>query len=481
MRDRRRSQTSDRIYCMTTFMNTKRLMVQVLSCCFVFAGISSSSLFAADTKPNIIFVMADDLGYGDLGCFGQKQILTPNIDQLAATGLRFTHCYAGSPVCAPSRSVLMTGKHTGHTTVRGNFGVGGVKGLGGGKGRVPLNAEDVTVAEVLKKLGYVTGITGKWGLGEPGTTGLPNDQGFDEWFGYLNQRRAHTYYPTFVWLNRDKFPLPGNTGGKKTQYTHDLCTDFALKFLDKHAGKDQPFFLYLPYTVPHSKYEIPTVAPYDDKPWKKDAKVHAAMVTRLDRDLGRIIELLTKKGVRKDTVIFFCSDNGAAERWEGVFDSSGSLRGRKRDMYEGGIRTPMIVNWPGKIKANQVSDLPWMFADVLPTLAELAGGDAGKAHVPGDVDGVSVAKTILGKPQDLGDRFLYWEFFERGYQQAIRWGKWKAIRSKPGAKLELYDLETDEGETQNIAAKHPMVVARIEAYLKSARTESTSWPVKRKS
>jgi arylsulfatase A-like enzyme len=251
---------------------------------------------ALGDRPNIIFIMADDLGYGDLGCYGQKVICTPRIDKLAEQGTQFTQVYAGSPVCAPSRSVLMTGQHTGHTTVRGNFGRGGVQGLGGGSGRVPLKAEDVTVAEILKQAGYVTGITGKWGLGEPSTDGTPNKQGFDEWFGYLNQRRAHTYYPDFIWHNEENYPLPSNQGGKQEQYTHDLFTDFALKFIDEHADPagDKPFFLYLAYTIPHSKYEIPSTDPYSDRDWEQDEKVHAAMVTRMDHDVGRIMALVQR-------------------------------------------------------------------------------------------------------------------------------------------------------------------------------------------
>jgi arylsulfatase A-like enzyme len=420
-------------------------------------------------KPNIIFIMADDLGYGDLGCYGQKVIRTPHIDRLAAEGMRFTQCYAGSTVCAPSRSVLMTGQHTGHTRVRGNFGkVGGV----GPQRRVPLAKEDVTVAEVLKRAGYVTGITGKWGLGEPGTTGIPNRQGFDEWLGYLNQRNAHSYYPPYLWRNEEKQILEGNRKGKKGQYTHDMFTEFALSFIRENAKK--PFFLYLACTIPHAKYEIPSVAPYEGMGWKKDEKVHAAMVTRLDKDVGRIMALLKDRDIDEKTVVFFCSDNGAAKRWGGRFDSSGPLRGAKRDMYEGGIRTPMIARYPGKVAAGSESDLAWYFPDVLPTLAELAGAKA----LPKHMDGVSVVPTLLGRKQDLADRFLYWEFFERGFQQAVRWRDWKAVRLAPGKPLELYDLAGDPSEKRNVAPAHADVVAKIEAYLKTARTKSPSWPLK---
>jgi arylsulfatase A-like enzyme len=432
------------------------------------------TLSAAETiaKPNIIFVMADDLGYGDLGCYGQQVIKTPHIDQLATGGLRFTQCYAGSTVCAPSRSVLMTGKHTGHTTVRGNFGTGGVQGLGGGKGRVPLRKQDVTVAEVLKQAGYVTGMTGKWGLGEPNTSGQPNSQGFDEWFGYLNQRRAHTYYPTYIWRNRQRVDLDGNRDGNQTQYTHDMFANFALEFIRENQAR--PFFLYVPFCLPHSRYEIPSTDPYSEMPWTENEKVHAAMVTRMDSDVGRITALLEELEIDQNTLVFFCSDNGAANRWKRRFDSSGSLRGKKRDMYEGGIRTPMITHWPGHIKAGTESDLPWYFADVLPTLADLANVDP-----PAEIDGVSVLPTILGKQQKLDKRFLYWEYFEKGFQQAVRWGDWKTVTGKPGQKMELYDLANDIGETEDVASQHPDVVARIEAYLKTARTESKEFPTNR--
>ena len=435
----------------------------------LFQACSNSDESAAPSKPNIIFIMADDMGYGDLGSFGQQVIQTPHLDKMATEGLKFTQVYAGSPVCAPSRSVLMTGLHTGHTTVRGNFGKFGVVGLAGGKGRVPLFSEDITVAEVLKEVGYVTGMSGKWGLGEPDTTGEPNEQGWDEWFGYLNQRRAHSYFPEFLWKNKERIEYPKNLDGKKGTYAHDLFTDFALDFVQRH--KDEPFFLYLPYTVPHSRYEIPDTAPYTDRAWTDDEKVHAAMITRLDRDMGRLFESLKDLEIDEETIVFFCSDNGAAERWEGRFDSSGKLRGRKRDVYEGGIRTPMIVRWPGRVAAGETNDFPWYFADVLPTLADLAGVDS-----PTGLDGMSVVPSIFGKPQS-NDRFMYWEFFESGFQQAVRWKDWKVVKMQPDLPLELYDLSKDESETTNIASQHPEIIATFETYLATARTESENWPV----
>lgn len=457
----------------------KKIIFRIVSAVIastLFFSVSSASGMSAPSdapakKPNIIFIMADDLGYGDLGCYGQKLIQTPNIDRMAKEGMRFTQCYAGSTVCAPSRSVLMTGQHTGHTTVRGNIGIGGVKGVAGTDGRVPLKAEDITLAEVLKQAGYTTGMTGKWGLGEPGTTGEPNDQGFDAWFGYLNQKRAHTYYPTFIWRNKEKVMLDGNKEEPKTDYTHDLFTGFALDFIrDNHT---KPFFLYIPYCLPHAKLEIPSIEPYADKPWSEDEKTFAAMVTLLDRDTGRILDLLKELGIDEETIVLFCSDNGADIRWEGRFDSSGPLRGRKRDLYEGGIRAPMIVRWPGRIAPDTESDLAWYFPDVLPTAADIAG-----VTPPEEIDGISILPTLLGNKQDLSDRFLYWEFHEKGYQQAVRVGDWKAVRLAPESELELYDLPSDPGEEHNVAADHPDVIARIEAYLKTARTPSTAWPVK---
>ena len=444
------------------------------------AGVALSSAFASNTvaedkrsdKPNIIFIMADDLGYNDLGCYGQEKIQTQNIDKIAAEGIRFTQCYTGSTVCAPSRSVLMTGQHTGHTRVRGNTGkMGGVLVLDNGppQRRVPLEPEDVTVAEVLKQAGYATGITGKWGLAEPETAAVPNRKGFDEWFGYLNQRRAHTYYPPYLWRNEEKVIYEENKDDQRGQYSHDLFTEFALDFAREH--KDEPFFLYLPYTVPHARYEIPSTEPYTNEPWPEDAKVHAAMITRMDRDVGRIMALLKETGIDDQTIVFLCSDNGAARFWEGIFDSSGPLHGKKGDLYEGGIRTPMIVRWPGQIPAGVVSDVAWYFADFLPTAAELVG-----VKPPSNIDGVSVLPTLLGKNQNLESRFLYWEHFGGGFQQAVRVGNWKAVRAGLDKPLELFDLAADLGEKHNVAAQQPDVVRKIESYLETARTDSECWP-----
>ena len=429
----------------------------------------------APRRPNIIFILADDLGYGDLGCYGQKQVRTPRLDRMAAEGMRFTQSYAGSTVCAPSRCVLMTGLHTGHCLVRAN-------------GRVPLRPEDVTVAKVLKEAGCATGLVGKWGLGDEGSTGLPTRQGFDGFFGYLSQTHAHNYYPPFLLRDERRVPLrnvmpAGRDGGpgvavKKVEYSHDLLTAEAIRFVE--GNKDRPFFLYLAYTVPHANneagrngMEVPDYGPYAEKPWPEAQKGHAAMIGRLDRDVGQLLDRLKALGLDGETVVFFSSDNGPHREGgadPAFFDSNGPLRGIKRDLYEGGIRVPMIVRWPGKVKPGGVSDHVGYFADFLPTAAELAGVDG-----PAGLDGISVAPTLLGRPQRAHEA-LYWEF--RG-SQAVRMGRFKTVRKRLDGPIELYDLEKDVGEGQDVAAQQPAVVERIRGYLAAARTESEHWPLVR--
>jgi len=447
-------------------------------CCLVTPSRAAADTRPRAPRPNIIFILADDLGYGDLGCYGQKQIQTPVLDRLAADGMRFTQCYAGSTVCAPSRCCLMTGLHTGHARVRGND-------------RIPLRPQDVTVAEVLKAAGYATGLVGKWGLGEPGTTGVPNRKGFDEFFGYLNQRHAHNSYPEFLWKNEQKYPLEGNVekngvSSRRAQYSNDLFTREALSFIDRHSKG--PFFLYLSYTVPHANnergaaegngIEVPSDAPYSDRPWPAAQKNYAATITRMDADIGRILKRLAELGIDDHTIVFFSSDNGPHKEGGAdptFFRSAGPLRGIKRDLYEGGIRVPMIVRWPVHVKAGAVSDQVWAFWDFLPTAAELAG-----AKPPPKIDGISMAPTLLGekaagRPQ-RDHAFLYWEFHEGGFKQAVRMGDWKAVRLGPDQPLELYDLKSDIGETHDVAAQHPDVVAKMETCLKDGRTESPHWP-----
>ena len=434
-------------------------------------------------KPNIIFIMADDLGYGDLGCYGQAQIKTPHIDRLAAQGMRFTDHYAGSTVCAPSRCSLMTGLHTGHTYVRGNREIKPM-------GQLPLLPDTVTMPKVLKEAGYTTALIGKWGLGGPGSSGIPNKQGFDTFFGYLCQRHAHNYYPEYLFRNEERVPLPGNkianpredgagVAVERGQYSHDMIAEEALQFIE--TNKDRPFFLYLAVTIPHANneagrkgMEVPEYGIYEDKDWPEPQKGHAAMISRLDRDLGRIMETLRKSGIDKKTLVLFTSDNGP-HREGGAnpefFDSNGPLRGNKRDLYEGGIRVPLIARWPGKVKPGTVSHHISAFWDFLPTFAELAGVE----HLP-SIDGISMLPTLMGKPaKQKQHEFLYWEFHERGSKQAVRMGDWKAVRFGVNGKLELYNLKEDIGEEHNTAEHHPDIVAKIESYFKTARTDSQFW------
>ncbi|MHC4351777.1 MAG: arylsulfatase [Planctomycetota bacterium] len=467
---------------------TRREFIKMMGLAAASAGASSllagSATASSARRPNIIFILADDLGYGDLGCYGQKTIKTPNIDKLAEEGMKFTDHYAGSTVCAPSRCCLMTGLHTGHAIVRAN-------------GNVPLRPSDVTVAELLKKTGYTTGIIGKWGLGEPETTGIPNKQGFDYWFGYLNQRHAHNYYPSYLWRNEEKYELPnevnhviggrdrtpGGVATKRVQYSHDLFAAEALRFVERN--KDRSFFLYLPFTIPHANneagnkgMEIPSFGQYADRDWPEPQKGHAAMITRMDGDIGKLMALLKRLDIDKNTIVMFSSDNGPHKEGgadPAFFNSSGPLRGYKRALYEGGIRVPMIARWPGKIEAGSKSNHISAFWDLLPTCCELAGSD-----IPDDIDGISMVPTFLSRRrQQKKHEALYWEFHEQGKKQAVRMGKWKGIRlnvaKKPDGPIELYDLKNDIGEKNNVADRNPEIAVKIGKYMKAARTPSEHW------
>ncbi len=436
----------------------------------------SSRLKAATTRPpNIVFVMADDLGYAHLGCYGQSKIRTPNLDQMAAEGMRFTDVYAGCCVCAPSRSVLMTGLHGGHTPIRGN------------SGGIALEPSDVTVAEVLKQAGYVTGLFGKWGLGEHGTTGVPYRQGFDEFFGYLHQIHAHFYYPDYLWLGEKRYELPGNRDGGRRQYTHDEIVTKAIDFMRRQ--QDQPFFLYVPFAVPHYELLVPdeslqeyagqfpetpytgrrrkTGYPHDYAKQAMPKAATAAIITHMDRSVGKILSTLKELDLDEQTIVFFTSDNGATPGPSdpAFFEACGPLRGTKATLYEGGLRVPMIVRWPGQVAAGAVNELAWSFADVMPTLTDLAGVAA-----PSGIDGLSVRPTLLGQSNEqIEHEFLYWEF---AGGQAARSGQWKAIRSKGAdAELALYDLANDIGESRDVSDKHPAVVARLNKVLDEAHTE----------
>ena len=445
-------------------MNRRRFLKSVGAGAAVLAMPGRPAAAAAKERPNIVFVIVDDMGYHDLGCYGSKTIQTPHIDRMAAEGMRFTDAYSGATVCAPARSTLMTGYHMGHTSVRGN------------SGGIPLLAEDVTVAEVLRAAGYATGGFGKWGLGDVGTAGVPEKQGFDVFFGYYHQVHAHSYYTPQLFRNSERVPLPGNAGGKRGQYSHHVIFGEATKFI--RASKDRPFFCYCPWTPPHAKYEFPEDDPawalYKDKDWPNDAKVAAAMDSMIDRHVGDIVALLRELGLDSKTILFFTSDNGAAKRFDGIHNSCGRMKGFKRSMQEGGIRTPMIVRWPGKIQAGAVSDFPWYFPDVMPTLAELAGASK---HVPRGIDGISVVPTLLG--EDAAGRrqpphdYLFWE---HGGTRAARVGQWKAIRRSGGKKtpqaesVELYDLANDISESNNLAARHGDIARKMADIIEKAYT-----------
>jgi arylsulfatase A-like enzyme len=437
----------------------------------------------APRKPNILLIVADDLGYGDLGCYGSTKIQTPNLDRLAAEGIRFTQFYAGSTVCAPARAAIMLGQHTGHLRIRGN------------RRGVTLLPGDVTLAEVLRSAGYYTGLIGKWGLAEENTPGVPWKKGFDEFVGYLDNRHAHDYYTTYLWRYDPRAGYEGrvtlmeNFAGARRLYIPDLCTKAATNFIrinkpEWYKGY-RPFFLMLCYTIPHANNEegartgngmqVPSDAPYSDRPWPQPEKNKAAMITRMDADIGRILDFLKATGQEENTIVIFTSDNGPHR--EGGVDpaflgSSGPFRGIKRDLYEGGIRVPMIVRWPLRIRPGQVSDFVWAHWDLLPTLAEAAGTNA-----PPGLDGISVFPLWVGAEQTNRHEYLYWEFHERGFQQALRWGDWKAVRPGYGQALELYDLSADPGEKHNVANEHPEVVAQIEKFLAEARVDSPEWPV----
>lgn len=451
-------------------------------------------------RPNIVYILADDLGYGDVGCYGQKVIRTPNIDRLALNGMKFTRHYAGAPVCAPSRAVLMTGRDIGHARVRGNY-ESGPHGFGAG---LELQPQDFTIAEMLKPQGYTTAIIGKWGLGVEGTTGEPNKQGFDYSFGFLNQGHAHSQFPEYLLRNGKKVVIAENEAEMKNNYSNNLFTDEALSFIEK--GAEKPFFLYLAFTTPHAELLVPddsifqsykgrfqeqpyihsspqvsTGNPfrgYRSQPYPMAA--YAASITHMDMCIGKIIGALESKGLLNNTLIMFSSDNGPAQEGgasPAFFQSSGGLRGKKRDLYEGGIRVPFIVSWPGVIPQNTVSNHISGFQDVMPTLAEISGY---KISSPLATEGISFYTTLVGNSslQKQHD-YLYWEFHEnKASSQAVLMGNWKAFRSDPHGRLELYDLEKDPEEQTNVADSHPEQVKKMEKMLQRARTPHDVWPLK---
>jgi arylsulfatase A-like enzyme len=443
-------------------------------------------------RPNIIFIMADDLGWAELGCYGQTKIQTPNIDQLAAEGMKFMQHYAGAPVCAPSRCVLLTGKHPGHAYVRDNT-EGGGWGEFDAEGQRPLLPGVKTIGSYLQDQGYATAAIGKWGLGGPESTGDPDLHGFDHFYGYLCQRIAHNFYPKHLWKDGKKEPLEGNVWKNVTgeTYSHDLLTLDALQWIRDH--RRQPFFLYLPYTIPHLALQVPEDSmepyygkweeiPYDGKrgylPHPTPRAAYAGMVSRMDRDVGSIMKLLKELKLDENTIVFFTSDNGATYNIGGAdspfFESGGPLRGAKGSVFEGGLRVPLVARWPGRIKAGSSSEHLSAFWDILPTLVEI-----GQGEVPADTDGISLLPTLLGQEQPQHE-YLYWEFPGYKGQQAVRYGKWKGVRrnlNKANLNIMLYDLSTDIAEAHDVAEDHPEVVAHIEAIMAEAHIASPEYPL----
>ncbi len=469
------------------------LRILIIAFCLVACknskqGVKSESI-KENRNPNVIYILADDLGYGDLSITGQDKFETPNIDKLAAEGMIFTQHYSGATVCAPSRSALLTGMHTGHTVVRGNKEVLP-------EGQHPIPNETYTMAEMLKEAGYKTSVYGKWGLGFPGSEGDANMQGFDEFYGYNCQRVAHNYYPYHLWHNQEKIMLEGNEGTGQEIYAPDLIHEKSLEFIEKN--KDSTFFMFYATPLPHAELLLPEkyIEKYkgkllpetkhegvDDGPTYKNGgygsqdnphAAFAAMINHLDSQVGDIVNKLEELGIADNTIIVFTSDNGP-HREGGAdpdyFDSNGIYQGYKRDLYEGGIHVPMIAKWPNKIKAGSSTDHVSAFWDVMPTLAEVVGKDLDES-----IDGISFLPTLIGDANQTKHEYLYWEFHEKGGRIAIRKGKWKGVKynvlKKPNQMIELYDLEKDPSEEHNLASQYPKIVEEITVLMQKARTPS---------
>lgn len=470
-------------------MMKKLIIPTILSLLLLACQTKTKTTETLPARPNIIYILADDLGYGDLSCYAQTHFATPNIDKLAETGMRFTQHYSGSTVCAPSRSALMTGQHTGNTPIRGNK-------EWKPEGQYPMAASAVTIAEALKEAGYTTGAFGKWGLGYPGSEGDPNRQGFDEFYGFNCQRMGHNYYPYHLWHNQEKVVLDGNSGKKTESYAPELIHKEALRFIENN--KNQPFFMYYPSIIPHAELFAPEeyIAKYrgklepekaykgvDDGPNYKQGgygsqpETHAAfaaMVDYLDMQVGEIVTKLKELGIYENTLIIFTSDNGPHQEGGAdpdFFGSNGPFKGYKRDLYEGGIRVPMIAVWDDKITAGTTSNHISAFWDIFPTVAEITG-----ISTPDSIDGISFLPTLLGEEQTIQHDYLYWEFHELGGRQAIRKGDWKLVRynvfTPEKTTTELYNLATDVGEENNVASDHPELVEELSALIEKSHTKS---------
>jgi arylsulfatase len=471
----------------------------ILALCVCVAASNSPAAPPLERGPNIVLIVADDLGYGDLGCYGQQHIKTPHLDELARQGLRFTQFYCGAPVCAPSRCALMTGKHTGHAAIRNNKPPKGLAKIREQyawetPGQQPLPNSEVTIAELLHTRGYATAAVGKWGLGMPGTSGDVNRQGFDLFYGYHCQAHAHNHYPKFLWRNDKKEPLTGNDGTATGQtHSQDRFTDEALQFLKQH--RERPFFLYLPFTIPHLSLQVPaeSLAQYADKlpeasynhkdayfPHDTPHAAYAAMVSHMDSAVGKIVAEIERLGLSENTLILFTSDNGPVYNRLGgsdseFFNSSGPLRGRKGSVYEGGIRVPLIARWPGRIAAGRETTQIAANWDILPTLCEIA-----KSDIPQKLDGISLTSTLFGKDDQRQHEYLYWEFPAYSVQQAIRAGNWKVVRrdiNQGDEPFELYDLSTDIAEQHDVATDHPEIIRRLTAHAAAAHAPSNVFPL----
>jgi arylsulfatase A-like enzyme len=437
----------------------------------------------ASRRPNIVFILADDLGIHDVSCYGQSRFQTPHIDRMASEGMRFTDAYAGAPVCGPSRSTLMTGLNTGHTRVRANFAL--AEGHVGYKGkeqirRANLLPEDRTVADLMRRSGYHTGLVGKWHLDGYDPDATPVEHGFDEFQGWLTSNgKSQGYFPVERYDGKKVRRIAENEQDRHGLYETEMCIEEASDFIRRNA--EAPFFLYLAFNNPHSPYVTPTLGSAAGEPWTRDEKIYASMVEFMDQGVGAVMRTLKETGLDEDTIIFFASDNGprsepTKQQTEVVnfFNSNGIYRGYKRDLYEGGIREPFIVRWPGKIAAGSESHEPVYFPDFLPTAVQIAQGPAADK-----TDGADLMPILRQRTKHLGERFIYWETYEPEFRQAVRWGKWKAVRLKLGGPLELYNLEADVSEKHEVAAQNPLVVRRIEEYLRTAHTDSPEYPVYR--
>jgi len=458
---------------------------------FVIIFLLLANFSFAQQKPNIILIVADDLGYGDVGCYGQQKIKTPSIDLLAKEGMQFSDFYAGTAVCAPSRASLMTGMHTGHTDVRGNKSFKP-------EGQYPLADSTITIAQILKNNGYATGDFGKWGLGFVGSNSVPLKKGFETFYGYNCQTLAHNYYPDHLWDNETKVLLDANKAGE-TIYSADLIHQKALEFIKQK--KNQPFFLFLSYTLPHAALSVPHDAVYnqyvkmfnesalDEKKWKKfegasfepyPHAAYAAMVSRLDKYVGDVMNAIKKSGIEKNTLIIFTSDNGPHREGGNdpeFFNSSGIYKGIKRDLYEGGMREPFIAKWEGTIKPGTKNNYVGAFWDLFPTFEEIAGIKSNKK-----IDGISILPTLTGNDkQQKQHEYLYWEFHENNGRQAVRYGKWKGVKYNvsinTNAPIELYDLEKDPSEKNNIASSHKDIIEKLELFIQQAHQSNKDWPL----